>query len=123
MYLNVRLVVVNGIIIKNLLGLTMSIRQNVRIAKLKPLPYWSRYMTRKLLSYFLPGYKIPITDVTKKISNGKEVSKMLFWIGLVALILFLAIGCQMSLGAIMLWVCVYVIIGTIIDIAKWNRGE
>ena len=48
---------------------------------------------------------------------------MLFWIGLVALILFLAIGCQMSLGAIMLWVCVYVIIGTIIDIAKWNRGE
>ena len=80
-------------------------------------------MTRKLPSYFLPGYKIPILDVTKKISNGKEVSKMLFWIGLVALILFLAIGCQMSLGAIMLWVCVYVIIGTVIDIAKWNRGE
>lgn len=45
----------------------------------------------------------------------------MFWLGLIGLILFLVFACDMSLGAVMLWVCLYCIIGGAIDFAVWNR--
>ena len=44
----------------------------------------------------------------------------MFWIGLIALVIFLCVN-DISLGAIILWVSVYAILGTIISFARWNR--
>ena len=45
----------------------------------------------------------------------------MFWLGLVALFLFLYFGCDMSLGAIMLWICVYCIIAGSADFIRWKK--
>ena len=43
----------------------------------------------------------------------------MFFLGLIALVLFLVFGCDMSLGAVMLWVCLYCIVAGVIDFAVW----
>ena len=43
----------------------------------------------------------------------------MFLIGLIGLILFLTLVCDISLGAVMLWVCLYCIIAGVIDFAVW----
>lgn len=45
----------------------------------------------------------------------------MFWIGLIALVIFLVTGDPMNLGAVILWVGVYTFIALIIDILRWSR--
>ena len=45
----------------------------------------------------------------------------MFLIGLVGVVLFLTCCCDIHGGALMLWVCLYGIIGVSLDFAVWCR--
>lgn len=55
-----------------------------------------------------------------RLNNMMKGGGIMFWIGLIALVIFLCFS-GLDAGAIILWVSVYAIIGVIIDYSKWNR--
>ena len=47
----------------------------------------------------------------------------MFFIGIIGLILFLTVGCDMDLGTASLWIALYCIIAVPIDFTLWQKRK